>query len=107
MNETSNVIEVKFSNIDLTSSSDEYRYHLDSLVDLTDDPIEDLLNEFESQWEDDLDKKSEDFNQIEDYKVSYKQDLLDMGANLIEQVKAIREKTLRLKYYLDELNIDS
>lgn len=81
--------------------------------DLDDDPINDLLSEFDDLIDDD---EIEDGFEEEvfifhhqkpwDYQVKYDDDLRVMGDIVIDQIKRLKEDAKRLKYYLDEMNID-
>ncbi len=87
-----------------------------------DDPLEDLLNEFNDLTDDVL--SSEDIlNDIfteeethEDYihhhqdylpkQVSFKDEPKNIADNILAQMMRLKEDSKRMKYYLDELNLD-
>lgn len=75
-----------------------------------DDPLEDLLHEFDSiletpVWEESKIEKDFIFhhNNTIDYRVSYKDSLRDMADKLEQQIRRIKEDSKRIKYYLDEM----
>lgn len=41
-----------------------------------------------------------------DYQVQYDDDARQMADTIIDQIKRLKEDSKRLKYYLDELNLD-
>ncbi|MCO4754646.1 MAG: hypothetical protein KC478_09185 [Bacteriovoracaceae bacterium] len=77
-------------------------------VDL--DPLEELLAEggFEELFEEDV--QEEDYIHAHsrpwDFSSSFQDDALDLAANIQKQIKRLKEDSKRIKYYLDELNID-
>jgi hypothetical protein len=80
-----------------------------------DDPLSDLLHEF-----DDLVLKEDDSEDIVenrdeyifhhqkswDYQVKYNDDLCFMADTVLDQIKRLKEDSKRLKYYLDEMNLE-
>ncbi|MEE2670681.1 MAG: hypothetical protein VYA54_03170 [Bdellovibrionota bacterium] len=95
-----NVIEVSFTQ--RNSIADE----IESLLDL-DDPLEELLNEFEDA--EDL-PTAEPFIKVDkaqDYRLQMQDTALHMTDMLLAQMKQVKEDVQRLSYYLDEMNIDN
>ena len=100
MSSHENVIEVSFN------QQNQLAEEIELLLDL-DDPLEELLNEFEdSQEESSLDPFIE-VNKSENYKLSFSDTPLHMTDTLIKQMSQIKEDIHRLSYYLDEMNIDN
>ena len=97
--EASNVIEVRFNPTNTPSSMDEYETHLTSLIDLNEDPLEGLIEEFNEGEE-----SEESF--YHDFKLSFKQDLTSMSTVLLKQIDSIKTKNARLSYYLSEMNFE-
>lgn len=73
-----------------------------------DDPLQDLLNE--GMIEDEIEEESEHYIFAHDkswnYSVSMEDTALEMSSNLSSQISRLKEDIKRLKYYLDEMNID-
>ena len=69
------------------------------------DPIEDLLQEFDQE----LDMAGEMSLESPDqkYKLSYGDTTRHMTDVLLSQTKQLRENMSRLTYYLDEMNLES
>lgn len=98
----SNVIEVSFNSDSANNAAEEFQNHLNSLVETAvEDPLASLLNEFE--YQSDKDREEEKFNE---FRLSYKQDLITMSETLMAQIRALNEKTARLSYYLTEMNFE-
>lgn len=74
-----------------------------------DDPLEDLLNEFSDDSEE-LDLKQKDYihhlEHPKDQEIKFEQDALEMSSNLISRVDRLKESVQRLKYYLNEMNLE-
>lgn len=79
---------------------------------IEDDPLNDLLTEF-----DDLVDEEEDIIEEEDtfifhhqkpwdYQVQFDDDVRSMADTILDQIKRLKEDSKRLKYYLDEMNLD-
>jgi hypothetical protein len=108
----SNVIEVSFSSKKEDHSLDiEHPASVWFDETLSNDPLEDLLNEFEDLTEEDLVVEKEDYifhhQKKKDFNLSYKEDSISMTEKLLDQTRHLREDLKRLSYYLDEMNIDS
>ncbi len=79
---------------------------------LTEDPLEQLLDEVENgEFEDAfLEHRTQDYihhhQETWDYHVSIKDSARQMSDTLLKQAKRLKEDAKRLKYYLDEMNID-
>lgn len=100
MSSHENVIEVSFKHQNEISDDIEF------LVDL-DDPLEELLNEFNEY---DYEAKSDPFiemNKAENYRIKFSDTTLHMTDTLVKQMSQIKEDIDRLSYYLDEMNIDN
>lgn len=71
-----------------------------------DDPISDLLGEFDDLVEEQPPREDFIYNHQKewDYRVDYRDDLMTMVDKVGQQVKRIKEDTKRLRYYLDELD---
>lgn len=74
-----------------------------------DDPLDDLLNEFSDDSED-LEFKQKDYiHHLEnptDKEIKFEQDTLTMSSNLISRVDRLKESVQRLRYYLNEMNLE-
>ena len=105
-NEPSNVIEVSFNKIKPPSTIEEFESHLNSLVEVEtkeiNDPLTELLDEFEEQSEVPVDSE---YNYSE-FRVGYSDDLLTMTNKLQDQLKEIKLSSSRLSYFLSEMNFD-
>ena len=79
---------------------------------IEDDPLNDLLTEFDDliDDEDDFEQEEEEFifhhQKPWDYQVKYDDDLRLMADTVMDQIKRLKEDAKRLKYYLDEMNLD-
>lgn len=77
-----------------------------------DDPLHELLHEFDElvdEHEDDSHEKEEFIFHHQrpwDYQVHYDDDLRLMADTIMDQIKRLKEDAKRLKYYLDEMDID-
>lgn len=76
-----------------------------------DDPLNDLLTEFDDLIDDDdfIDKEEEFIFHHQkpwDYQVQFDDDLRHMADTVMDQIKRLKEDAKRLKYYLDEMNLD-
>jgi hypothetical protein len=82
-----------------------------------DDPLDELLNEFNHLVDEDLineldeySAEKEDFifhhQQNWDYQVEVEDDMRFMADTILTQIKRLKEDSKRLKYYLNEMNID-
>jgi len=112
--ETTNVIEVQFKRKQDEISHDiahpASKHYLEE-YDLDDDPLYDLLHEFDDAL---LEEKSsrvqEDFIfhlvGVNDVKLSMDQSALEMSEEVLTQVERLKEDFKRIKFYLDEMNID-
>lgn len=108
----SNVIEVSFSSKKEGHSLDiEHPASVWFDNNLDNDPLDDLLNEFEDLTEEDMVVEKEDFifhhQKKKDFNLSYKEDSISMTEKLLDQTRFLREDLKRLAYYLDEMNIES
>ena len=76
---------------------------------IDDDPLNDLLTEFDHLIEDE-DEFEEEFifhhQKPWDYQVRFDDDLRTMADSVLDQIKRLKEDAKRLKYYLDEMNLD-
>ena len=105
-----NVIEVKFTeHLDL--KFDQIRDEvLDNLG--IDDPLDELLNEFSDLTEEDLglpnlkDRKLF-LNEPDLENISFDMNLRYMGLEIEKQITQLKTRVKRLKFYLDEMNLDS
>lgn len=81
--------------------------------DLSDDPLADLLGEFDELEAEALDQASSvrsDYifhvEQYRDISLQASQTSLEMSDILLSKMKKLKEDMKRTKYYLDELNLD-
>jgi len=81
-----------------------------------DDPLEELLNEFNHLVDEDLigeleNEPSEEFifnhQRNWDFEVTTQDEPKFMAETILDQIKRLKEDSKRLKYYLNEMNIDS
>lgn len=105
-NET-NVIEVSFSNDEEVTFPSSKNYPLEN----ESDPLNDLLDEFSHlEFEHALDDKKEDFIFHHQKRWNFNVSILDSTEEMVQtitkQTKRLREDVKRLKYYLDEMNLD-
>ncbi len=111
--QTSNVIEVSFS-----SKTEQLSQELESLLGqqiddlLEDDPLEDLLSEFDDQEEAAAQiiaakEKCLFLMDTSAFKLDYQDSPIFMGDTLIKQTEILKDDLKRLSYYLDELNIEA
>jgi hypothetical protein len=82
---------------------------------LSDDPLEDLLSEFDSILNEEYKEESKEVSEENkyvfdkycrsnyDYKISYKDSLSTMMDKLEKQIKKVKEDSKRIKFYLDEI----
>lgn len=84
-------------------------------LQLGDDPLSDLLHEFDDLVHNDDNGADAINNQDEfifhhqkswDYQVKYDDDLRFMADTVLDQIKRLKEDSKRLKYYLDEMDLD-
>lgn len=95
-----NVIEVSFS------SQNQLSKEIETLLDI-DDPLEDLLNEFEDfPVEEEQGHGLFRLQETQDFKVSFKDTPKHMMDQLLAQTAHIKNDLNKLSYYLDEMNID-
>ncbi len=105
--EGSNVIQVQFgAEKDVFQEQAILQERLPEL-----DPLTDVLGEFEDLSEIDLNELSlnEKLDKKEcevKYQVNFQDDLTQMSDTVLSQVQCMSENISRLKYYLDELNIE-
>jgi hypothetical protein len=104
--EATNVIEVSFDR--RAKKFSQTQGDPDKQV-LDDDPLEVLLSELdEGLFEEE--EIQEDFifhhQETYDYKLSSKDSLRSMSETVLKQSNRLKEDVKRLKYYLDELNVD-
>ena len=74
-----------------------------------DDPLEDLLNEFTDNEAERLEEKEDFISHLQHPKelaMSFEQDTTAMSESLLSKVDHIKESVLRLKYYLNEMNLE-
>lgn len=112
-NETlkSNVIEVQFTSRDEVVSNDiahpASKHYIDNLDD---DPLYDLLHEFDDVLDDDEEDEQDDFIfhllEAKDVKLEMSQKATEMAMQVLEQVNRLKDDVQRMKFYLDEMNID-
>ena len=103
-----NIIEFKSRAYDQTGSLDLTK------IDLTDlnDPLEDLLTEFDHVEDKDFELENEQREYIfhlENYQApefSSLQSPLEMSQAILEKLKRTKEDVKRIKYYLDEFNFE-
>jgi hypothetical protein len=74
-----------------------------------DDPLQELLDE--ANIPDDLSEIEEEHyiyahQESWDYSMQMEQGLIEMSTTITDQLKRLKEDIKRLKYYLDEMNID-
>lgn len=105
-----NVIKLSFKQENDPNSIPHEIAHPASKHFTEDDPLEDLLHEFDDLVDDDLLEDEEEFifhhQKPWDYQVSYDEDLRSMADTVLDQIKRLKEDAKRLKYYLDEMSID-
>ena len=73
-----------------------------------DDPLVDLLHEFDDLIEE-IDQNEEYIFHHQkpwDYQVSFSDDSRFMADKILDQIKRLKDDAKRLRYYLDEMNID-
>ncbi|MAF98129.1 MAG: hypothetical protein CMH26_05790 [Micavibrio sp.] len=99
MSSHENVIEVSFSQQNTLAEE------IELLLDL-DDPLEELLNEFDDHQDETSIDPFIEMNKSENFKLSFKDTPMHMTDTLIKQMGQIKEDINRLSYYLDEMNID-
>lgn len=110
-NEQSNVIAFDFDRrVSEESKLDAIAKEIYShLSDEMDDPLEDLLNEFEDLQAEDLaveESKIVGCEERTELRVSYDMTALEMSNTILNQIKELNTDVKRLSYYLDELNIE-
>ena len=82
-----------------------------------DDPLDELLSEFNHLVDEDLINELDDYSsekedfifhhqQNWDYQVEVEDDMRFMADTVLGQIKRLKEDSKRLKYYLNEMNID-
>lgn len=82
-----------------------------------DDPLDELLNEFNHLVDEDLINELDEYSsekqdfifhhqQNWDYQVEVEDDMRFMADTVLGQIKRLKEDSKRLKYYLNEMNID-
>lgn len=74
-----------------------------------DDPLENLLNEFSDREEQEVVEKRDFISHLEkpqELALSYNQEASVMGDSLLAKVNHIKESVSRLKYYLNEMNLE-
>jgi hypothetical protein len=72
-----------------------------------DDPLSELLNEFNELVDDPVEEDYIFHHQKPwDYQVNLQDDLRLMADTVLGQIKRLKEDAKRLKYYLDEMNLD-
>ncbi len=105
--ESENVIRVAFGetpNEIAHPASKNYPEELDL------DPLEELLAEggLEELFEED--EQEEDYIHAHsrqwDFSASFQDDAMELASSIQKQIKRLKEDSKRIKYYLDELNID-
>lgn len=111
MNQTSqverenNVINVSFSKEYDSSSVPHDIAHPASRYYPEDDLIGDLLSEFDDLVEDDNEQEIGSIDNTQ-YAVDYEDSVKSMADTILDQIKRLKEDSKRLRYYLDELNLD-
>lgn len=111
-NDSTNVIEVQFARKedvipDEVSHPASKNFH----VNLDEDPLHDLLHEFDHEVEDQLKLECyEDYIhhlvKAEEIKLEMSQNPSEMANMVLSQVNRLKEDFKRMKFYLDELNLD-
>lgn len=100
-----NVIQISFGNEipNEISHPESLRY-----PEEIDDPLAELLNEYNDVVEEDLPKEDFIFAHEDKWRfsVSTLETTQEMADTILKQSRRIREDVKRLKYYLDEMNID-
>lgn len=74
-----------------------------------DDPLENLLNEFSEDECEELESKKDFISHLEkpqELNLSLDQGASAMSESLLGKVNHIKESVLRLKYYMNEMNLD-
>lgn len=123
-NETTNVIEVQFNVNASDGNSDRAAEIMDDIAnniahpasknfseELSDDPLYDLLHEFDDINLDNKENKiAEDyiFHLVgaEDVKLEMKESAKEMSDGVLTQIERLKEDFKRIKYYLDEMDLD-
>lgn len=111
MNQTSqlergdNVINVSFSKEYDSNSVPHDIAHPASKYYPEDDPIADLLSEFDDLIDDDDEQVMEKIDNSQ-FAVDYEDSVKSMAETILDQIKRLKEDSKRLRYYLDELNLD-
>ena len=105
----SNVIEVKFTeHLDL--KFDQVRDEVFDNLGI-DDPLEELLNEFSDLTEEDLGLSNPQdqklfLNEPNLENISFDMNLKAMGGEIEKQITQLKTRVKRLRFYLDEMNLD-
>lgn len=110
-NNSTNVIEVQFNKTSSISIPDEIAHPASKNYRLDDDPLDNLLHEFDDVIEDQLKLEMyEDYihhlEEADDIKLNMEQTPAQMGEEVLDQLARLREDFKRMKFYLDELNLD-
>lgn len=110
---STNIIEVSFpkstNETEIPHSiahPESVRYETDGLDS---DPLNDLLSEFDDIESFELPQKDDFIHHLEnvkEVKLSMSNSAYEMSESILDQVKRINEGFSRLKYYLDEMNIE-
>jgi hypothetical protein len=103
---TTNVIEVRFDRRVEKISQPEAN---NEQILLDDDPLEELLSELdECLFEDEEVQEDYIFHHQEkwDYNITQKDSLRSMSDSVLKQTNRLKEDVKRLKYYLDEMNLE-
>lgn len=107
--QTSNVIEVSFQCRRQGNPDEEVGYECGQ-PELTDDVLDELLGEFEDLSSLDSEESKEHFiyhhEKGWDFQLSYNDDCVKMSETVAKQVSRLKEDVKRIRYYLDELNLD-
>ena len=110
--ETSNVIEVQFKqNLEDIPIEIEHPASKNYAEELDDDPLYDLLHEFDDiELNQDAEIIKEDFIfhlvGAKEINLELKQSAVEMSKGVLSQVERLKEDFKRIKFYLDEMNID-
>ena len=108
---TANVIKFKSPFVDGKESETLNELMAEGLIGDEIDDLEDLLSEFDTQElaEQEFEENGTDFFSAKnrDFNLSFQDDSIKMTEVLLEQTREIKTDLKKLKYFLDEMNLDS